>query len=331
MKLTRNIKIFINYVLGPLLFLWLSYSLYSQVKKQPDLPQAWEQIRNIPVNKVIWSVSAVFILMLVNWFIETWKWKLAIQKVQRIHLFTAFKAVLSGISFSVTTPNRVGEYAGRILYLDEGNRLRSISLTIMCSMSQLMITLLMGCIGLAVMMNKLADTGLNNSIWLKLILYGSIAACIVTAIIYFRLSLLTKLAEKIPWLNRNLYLVKEVEDAGLKLLVKLLLLSATRFIVFCIQYYLLFNLFGVDISWWQCFWVLCVAFLILAVIPGFAIAELGIKGEVIWRLIQLFTVNALGVTLTIAGIWFINLILPAIAGSILIVGVKLFKNKKETG
>ena len=86
--------------------------------------------------------------MLVNWTIETFKWKLAVQKIQRVGFFTAFKAVLSGVSFSVTTPNRVGEYLGRVLYMDEGNRIKAISLTIAGSMSQLLVTLLMGFGGL---------------------------------------------------------------------------------------------------------------------------------------------------------------------------------------
>ena len=47
----------------------------------------------------------------------------------------------SGVSFSVTTPNRSGEYLGRVLYMDEGNRLRVISLTILGSISQLIVTI----------------------------------------------------------------------------------------------------------------------------------------------------------------------------------------------
>ena len=138
------------------------------------------------------------------------------------------------------------------------------------------------------------------------------------------------MAEKIPWLNRNLYLVKDLDDTETNLLINLLLLSTIRFMVFCLQYYLLFRLFNVDVGWWQCFFVLSVVFLILTVIPTFAIAELGVRGEVTWRLMQLFTANTLGVTLTIAGIWFINLVVPAIAGSLLIASVRLFK-KKENG
>ena len=333
MKLNNKIKILVNYVLGPLLFLWLSYSLYIQVKKQPDLPGAWEQIKQTPVDKVIIYIAAVFILMLFNWLIETWKWQMAVKKIQQIGLFKAFKAILSGVSFSTTTPNRMGEYAGRVLFLDDGNRLRSISMTIVCSMSQLIITILMGCIGLAMLMNKIVGTTIipanDNSLWVRIFLCGSITVLLVMLLVYFRLSVFSRLAEKIPWLNKNLYLVKDLDDAETGLLLKLLLLSFTRFIIFCIQYYLMFSLFNVGINWWQCFFGLSVVFLILAVIPTFAIADLGIRGEVTWRLMQLFTVNTLGVTLTITAIWFINLILPAIAGSILIAGVKLFKKRNE--
>ena len=332
MKLNKKIKILVNYVLGPLLFLWLSFSLYRQVKSQPDLPQAWHQIRQTPFSRVIIYIVSVFILMLINWLIETKKWQLAIQKIQSISLSKAFKAILSGVSFSATTPNRMGEYAGRVLFLNEGNRLRSISLTIVCSMSQLIITLLMGCIGLGILMNKIGGASIidnDNSLWIKIFFYGSLIVLLVMLLIYFRLSIFTRLAEKIPWLNKNLYLVRDLEDIERNLLFKLLTLSLARFIIFCLQYYLLFRLFNVDISWWQCFFVLSVVFLILAVIPTFAIADLGIRGNITWRLMQLFTANTLGVTLATAGIWFINLVLPAIAGTLFIASVRLFRKKME--
>jgi len=42
-----------------------------------------------------------------------------------------------------------------------------------------------------------------------------------------------------------------------------------------------------------------------------------------------YTVNNLGVGLATAGIWFINLILPAIIGSLLILGIKKMVADKE--
>ena len=91
----------------------------------------------------------------------------------------------------------------------------------------------------------------------------------------------------------------------------------------------MFHLFGVAISFWQSWCVISVAFLVLAVIPSIAIAELGLRGTIIWELMKFFTVNSLGVTIATVVIWFVNLIVPAIAGTVLIAGVKLYQKKTE--
>ena len=144
MRLNKNIKIFINYFLGPLLFFWLSWSIYRQIKHQPDLEHAWNGIQHSFGSPMIWNLVIAILLMIVNWSIEAVKWKIAVKEVQQVRFLKAIKAVLSGVSFSVSTPNRVGEYLGRVLYMNEGNRLKTISITIVSSISQLIITLLMG-------------------------------------------------------------------------------------------------------------------------------------------------------------------------------------------
>jgi hypothetical protein len=70
-------------------------------------------------------------------------------------------------------------------------------------------------------------------------------------------------------------------------------------------------------------------FLVLAIIPTFAIAELGLRGKVSLKILELFSPNSLGISITAATIWLINLILPAIAGSLMILSVKIFNNKNE--
>ena len=84
-----------------------------------------------------------------------------------------------------------------------------------------------------------------------------------------------------------------------------------------------------NIEWWECLWAVSVIFLVLAIIPTFAIAELGIRGKVSLKLLELFSTNSLGITVATASIWLINLVVPAVAGSLLIVSVKIFKNKNE--
>src|SRR5882724_9317150 len=198
MKMNKNIKIFINYFLGPLLFIWLSYSIYNQVKHQPNLERSWQQIRDSLSSPMIWNLVIVIALMIVNWGIEAFKWKLAIQRIQQVSFITAFKAILSGVSFSVSTPNRIGEYLGRVLYMEEGNRIKAISITIVGSMSQLIITLLMGFIGLIIIMPQLENSHMVSSIWIRVTEYGVLAALLTLTLFYFRLSWLVKWIDRLP-------------------------------------------------------------------------------------------------------------------------------------
>ena len=330
MKLNKNSRIFINYFLGPLLFVWLSWSIYRQIQKQPNLEIAWEQIRASFSTPLVWNLIAVIVLMIVNWSLEAVKWKASVKAVQQVSFLKAFRAVLSGVSFSVSTPNRVGEYLGRVLYMDEGNRLKTISITITGSISQLIITLLMGCIGLILLRSEIETGQIISPLWIKVILYGVIAVLSVLLLFYFRLSWLIKWVDRLPGSNRFAYLINALEDFNAGLLIKLLLLSFLRFLVFIVQYYLLFRLFAVDISLWQCLWSVSITFFVLAVIPSFAIADIGLRGEVAIKLIGLFSINQLGILFTTITIWFVNLIVPAIIGSLLILGIKkLYKSKEE--
>jgi len=281
-------------------------------------------------SPLLWNLVGTFVLMIVNWSIEAIKWRLSIKEIQKISFLKAFKAVLSGVSFSVSTPNRVGEYLGRLLYMSEGNRLKTISITIVGNLSQLIITLITGCIGIIVLFPKIGGAQIISSIGVKVILYGVIATLLLLTLFYFRLPLLIKWIDRLPGSRRYAYLVKDLEDFNATLLLQLLSLSAVRFIVFIVQYYLLFRLFDVQISWWQVLWTISVSFLILAIIPTIALIELFQRRMVVTTLVGLYSSNELGITFTTAGIWFINLIVPAIIGSLLILSIKkIFTNKDE--
>ena len=290
------------------------------------------QIRESLRGPKVWSLAAVVLLMLMNWGIEAVKWKISVEKVQHVSFFKAFRAVLSGVSFSVTTPNGIGEYFGRIFYMNEGNRLKAISLTIVGSISQVIITLGMGLLGLIILLPKIEGSGMIISPWTSVICYGVSAALVLLVLFYFKLSWLVKLAERFSGTKRYLYLIKSLEEFNAALLLKLLVLSALRFIVFIVQYYLMFLLFNVDVSWWHSFLVVSVSFLVMAVIPTIAIVELAQRGKVVTVVVGLFSVNVLGIGLATACIWLINLIIPAIVGSLLILSIKrIFRNKNGNG
>jgi len=272
---------------------------------------------------MIWNLIGALLLMVANWSIETIKWKLAIRKIQRVSFFKAFKAVLSGVSFSVTTPNRVGEYLGRVLYMDEGKRIKAISLTIAGSMSQLLITLLMGMVGLLILRSPIENSGMISSFWMDVLLYGIFPTLAILTLFYFKLPWLVSRIDRLPGVKDYSWIIEALEDFNATLLMQLLSLSAVRFFVFIVQYYLLFRLFDVHVSLGQCWSAVSVSFLVMAVIPTIALfTDLGLRGKVSLKLLGLFSNNSLGIGLTAVSIWFINLVIPALAGSLLILGIK---------
>lgn len=331
MKLHRNIKIFLNYCFGPLLFIWLSWSIWHQVKAQPHLAQSWTSIRESMASTAIFKLLLVLVLMPLNWALEALKWKRSIRHLQDISFLNAFKATLAGVSFSVSTPNRIGEYLGRVLYMEEDKRIKAVSLTMLGSLSQLLITLIMGFTGFCILFPVMRTQPEFSGLWLQVVLYGVLGVLIFLLVFYFRISWLIRWINRFPRSAVFSKWVNALQDCDTPLLLELLLLSALRYTVFAVQYLLLFSLFGVELSIWNSWWGVSVSFLILAIIPTFAIAELAQRGYITKTIIGLFSTNLTGILLATASIWFINLVIPAIAGSVLILLLKRIWREKEEG
>lgn len=326
----KLIRIFIRFFLGPVLFAWLSYSIYKQIQQQPHLESSWQALKHSMGSSMWWILPLVLLGMVLNWSVESLKWMLVVRKIQPVRFITAGKAVLSGLSFSVTTPNRVGEYLGRVLYMNDGNRLKAISLTITGSISQLIITLVMGLVSLLVLREPIASAGMVTSFWYSWILYGTLFATLILTLFYFRIGWLVRWLDRLPGSGRYAWLIESLESFDATILARLLSLSAVRFVIFILQYWLLCSLFDVEISWWACYWTVSLSYLVMAAIPTIALfTDLSLRGTVSIQLLGMYSSNHLGIGLAAASMWLINLIIPALAGSLLILGIGRFVKKKN--
>jgi len=332
LRLNKNIKIFFNYFLGPLLFIWLSLSIYHQISNQPQLEVSWQKVKHAIQGAQSWMFWVVLILMVVNWGVEARKWQALLKPVEKISLLKAFKATLAGVAFAINLPNRIAEYGGRILYLQEDNRAKAVALTLVGSMSQFMVTLLTGCGGLIFLLNVpesailLMPAGFSL-LWIEVILYIVIFLSFIGLVIYFQISRLVKIIEKLPAFSKLIRHISVLEGVRFSLLLRILSLSFTRYMVFISQYVLMMRLMNVGVSVWQAFWLTTVSFLIMAVFPTIALAEIGIRGKVSIALFGLFSTNSVGIVTASVGIWVINLVIPALTGSLLILRIKIFSNK----
>src|SRR5450755_2650736 len=237
----KNIKLIVNYVAGPLIMLFLFYTVARQLQRQPHWKDSLYQVLSASSGKQQWKLYTMFGLMWVNWALETFKWQIALRPVQSIGFTRAFKAILAGICIASFTPNRVGEYLGRMLFVDPGHKMLSVTPTILCSMSQMLVTLVAGSVGIYLFSTLPFHF---RAAWLSPLFFRS--AMIVTAgsaiglgLVYFRFDPLVTRVN--IWLKKNNKNFSIPQNFSFPILATILMISSTRYLVFVLQYFLLFS------------------------------------------------------------------------------------------
>jgi hypothetical protein len=326
--LNKNIKIIVNYVAGPIIMLFLFYTVARQLQKQPHWKDSLHQMLKAALGKQQWKLYCMFGLMWLNWALETFKWQIALRPVQPIGFFRAFKAILAGSCIASFTPNRVGEYLGRMLFVDPGNKMLSVTPTILCSMSQMLVTLIAGAAGLYLFSSlpfHFQAAWLSPAFFRSVMIITAVAA-ILLGLVYFRFDPMVRRVNS--WLKKNQKNFSIPQDFRLPVLTGMLIISMIRYLVFVLQYFLLFSLFGIPLMGKQVFTGVSVMFVLMAVVPTLTfLTDLGFRWAAGIQIFQVFTSNTAGILAVSLGIWLINLIIPALVGSLLILRIKLFSSK----
>ncbi|WP_374166426.1 hypothetical protein [Arcticibacter sp. MXS-1] len=73
-------------------------------------------IRDLSPVRVYSVLGIIFLLMLVNWILEAMKWKFLVKRIETISLWKAVESVFCGLTWAIFTPNRIGEYGGRVFF-----------------------------------------------------------------------------------------------------------------------------------------------------------------------------------------------------------------------
>lgn len=333
MLLNKRFKIFLNYVAGPLLFGWLAYSIYGQVKQQGNIEEAWQQIKEALYGPQNWKLALVVLLMLATWFIEALKWQALVKPVQKISLKHAIRDVYAGQALSVSSINGLGDMAGKSIYLDEGNRLRGMAQSMVGSWAQFLVNVSMGLFSLIyfrIVMAHATQLPDGLSIWqLNLLILLIAVPIFVLSLLYFRLAKLVIWLNSISWMKRYRFLVEKLSLLDTPILTKILFFSAARYVVSLVQYMLLLQVLGVGMALPLALAVTGTFLLAITAIPTIALAELGIRGQLSLYLFGFFSANTLGIIATVTGIWLINQIAPAVIGGIGLLSIRLFRNTKQ--
>lgn len=322
MKINAKLRKTLNTLSRIIIVAMACWFIYRQVFASGDYALFKQQFGDsLQSAEFLLMLILVILLMPLNWTLEAAKWKLLINYIENISLSDALKSVFTGITFSLFTPNRVGDFLGRIFTLKKANRIKSALLTIAGSISQLLVTLAAGIVAMLFFIPQYI--GFSET-WQLYLYIGLIIILLflgtLMIMMFLRAPVITRQLYKLvkpKWRRINLYIIV-IERIRRRTLVNILLLSTLRYLIFSGQFYLLLNAFGLHIPYFQALMLISMTYFVMAAIPTIALADLGIRGSVSIYFIGMFFSGSIAASTAILSastlIWTINLAIPALLG-----------------
>jgi hypothetical protein len=307
------------------------YFIYRQIfykEEIEDIKKGFETLFSERFDFL--SLGLTLILMLLNWGIEAEKWRMLVTKYEQISFWVAFEAIFTGVTISIFTPNRIGEYAGRIFHLENADLIKASLASVIGSIAQLLATIIFGVIGLLYIYPVYFQTFELITPLRYLILALFIIVILIMAVILFINSyIFSSIFSKFHFLGKlkkygKIFSYYTKGELGL-----LLSLSSIRYLVFSVQYFILLRVFDVHLPVFDGMLMVFCVFLVLSIIPTISIAELGIRGSVAIYFFGMLSGNKLGIITASFGLWLINLVLPAIIGSLFVFNLKFYRKNRH--
>ncbi len=263
----------------------------------------------------------LFLLMLINWLLETCKWWFLARKVHPIRFSEALGGVLAGLSLSFITPHALGDYAARIWHSPHQGRERMLGALFLGRWLQLWATLLFGIWGTYVLVNS---SHLSAHIFILIVSFMLLIP-VVMAIIKKQLPLWSQSQWKILRLAFD-YLAVIIEYTSKELLIAFGL-AVLRYIVFSLQFLLVLRTVGLPLPWHTLYAAVTWVLLAKSVLPTFNfLSDLGIREFSILYFFEGYAVSEVRLVLGSLLVWLLNIVFPTIAGLPFMFKMKIIRN-----
>jgi hypothetical protein len=311
-------KYLVKLLLSPLILVVLLWLIYHQVTAKGSLQAQWQEMVTHWQSGSRLLIIIAFSLSPLNWLCEAKKWHYLINKIEPLSFAGAFASVMTGLATALVTPSKVGDFAGRILYVKNKNKLRAIFASLITSLSQTLVTFVLGLAGLIYL--NIYYPGQ----WQLIALLVAILICALLGYCYFRIELLADWAERYKWLRKIVIAIRVLRRYDKKDLLRILALSALRFCIYNLQFVVFLQVFGIDASPAALLALSACMFWMITVIPSFFVADLGVRAYVA-NLVFVHTGivgNSVSIIAASYMVWLLNWALAAVIGSLLVLTVK---------
>lgn len=299
-------------------FLWLGlkvliafaclYFIVTRITENNDIDfsQFWSFLTDFD----LFSVKNLFILAFLscfNWFLEIYKWRILTREIRKISWLEATEQCLSALSFSLLTPNRLGEYGAKTYFFPREHWKKIVVLNGIGNGYQLLSTLVFGCLGIGIFWNQLYSIISQSTRYSLLVL-----------------ALLPLVLFSVGWCRKQLgKLLRSCKGVGAEAHTKVLVLSMLRYLVFSHQFACIVWLFAPSLSYPETLGAITLVYLISSIVPMLSLFDVVLKGSVALFVFSWLNLTDVYMVSTVLLMWVLNFAFPALTGTYFILRLRL--------
>lgn len=304
----------------------LCWAIYRQVFAREDVDQLWASFRGHFVFPNAGWLLAVMVLAPLNLALEAQKWQVLTRNFSPMGFGRAFQAVLAGTTLAIFTPNRVGEYAGRALYVGQGQGWKAVVATVVGGFGQLTALIPVGMVGAAWFSWRFLSP--DPVLFPVLLCLGAGLAGLLL-FTYFNIEVAAKMARRISLAQRfkkqlqHLAVLRHYRRGEL---ARALLFALLRYLTYTLQYYILLRFYGIETPLVAGLAGIATIYLVQASVPLPPLMGLLARGEIALYIWGFFSKNQVDILAATFSLFVINLVVPALLGLACIVQMNVLKS-----
>lgn len=319
--LTKQQRIYLSFGVKLALVILAFWFIIKKVINNKDLENFRQFLINMSGLEIFILTFLLVGLMLLNWGIEVIKWKRLIKPVEQISYWKAVQSVFCGLTLAIFTPNRIGEYGGRIFFLSPKRRVVGVVVMAVGNIGQLVVTNIFGVLAGLWFLFRFIE--IDYWIYYCIVIVGA-SFCGLLLVFYLNIRWIKGLLLSFKWTAKYHKFYNILGRYSQLELIKLFVFAVARYAVFSTQYLIIIKWLIPDLNSFDVLMMVWILFFVQSSLPSLAIFDIGIRSLAATHFFGYITDQQTAVVTSTACIWLVNIILPAILGVYFVFKLKIF-------
>ena len=271
-------------------------------------------------NANYYLITIALVLLVPNIYLQYWKWKLTCKSILNFNdKKIIFYSMLQGFTAGAVTPLRLGEYFGRAFLFKERTLMQVTIATVVDKVFPMIILALIGSLSGIIFIYLFYNVSvyISSSLFIVIFLLFYILIQLLIDPGFWDNFLFNKIKDS-KTLSRYLGKLRFLKNLDRKYTLKMFFISFLFYSCFVLQFVILVSAFTNQINFIDYLWAAFLVMFAKTFFPAISLSELGIREGV-----SVFFLGEMGVAAASAFnasmfLFFINILIPALIGSVLL-------------